>query len=139
MNTPVSFKIANVLTEKGISFNANKRHYLNGGGEEITDAFIAEKYNYNILGRMDVAKSVWATSHIPAPIIADVVMWIYEKHWIWIEAGFGYNPKGFYWLITVIKDKKSFHSETNAFQPSFNSPIEAYEAAIEYTLKHLIK
>lgn len=137
MNTPVSFKIAKVLTEKGISFNANKRHYLNVDGEEITDAFIAEKYNYNIPGHIDVAKSVWATSHIPAPIIAEVVMWIYEKHKIWIWVRINGIHKTFDYSIHSIKTMQG--SLDNIENCGFTSPKDAYEKAIGYTLKNLIK
>lgn len=65
-------------------------------------------------------------------------MWLYEKYGIWTEASFGFRPKGFYWVITVIKNKKMFFSKSNTFQPSFNLPTEAYEAAIKYCLEKLI-
>ena len=68
-----------------------------------------------------------------SPTIADVVMWLYDKHGIWIEViveqpnHFGYD---------VFKVKNNI-SQVEEFI-SFNSPTEAYEAAIEYTLTNLI-
>ena len=70
----------------------------------------------------------------PAPNIGDVVMWLYEKHGIWIVilpellngTEIRYYPSVFEQGIG--EDVESY----------FNSPTEAYEAAIEYTLKELI-
>ena len=68
--------------------------------------------------------------HINAPTIAEVVMWLYEEHGIWIYAH-RIDQKEFYWSIDT--DKKEFTSGEN-----FKTPTEAYEAAIEYTLKNLL-
>lgn len=67
-----------------------------------------------------------------APTIAEVVMWIFNKHSIWIYvnivADFGYNET---WAWnTISPDNKDING--------FNSPTEAYAAAIEYTLNNLI-
>lgn len=84
--------------------------------------------------------------------IGDVVMWLYEKHGIWIEIikidgyqklfyynitcsnGFNFGHK-----ITVIEcdDEKCDEMGYNN-NKYHNSPIEAYEAAIDYTLKNLL-
>jgi hypothetical protein len=72
------------------------------------------------------------------PTVAEVVMWLYEKHGIWIV------PEPFVkqeWetLTYIYKIYKNGYVDTvsRAFL-SFNSPTEAYVAAIEYTLKNLI-
>ncbi len=86
-----------------------------------------------------------------SPTISDVVMWLYEKHGIWIEVSKldGYQNLFFYTItgsngfnyghkITVIEwddDKCDEMGYTNKYK---NSPTEAYEAAIEYTLNNLI-
>lgn len=67
------------------------------------------------------------------PTITEVVMWLYEKHGIWI----GVQPNEPYvdddWCFTIFKDLKNNNS-----LEGYNSPTEAYEVAIEYTLKNLI-
>lgn len=64
-----------------------------------------------------------------APTIREVVMWLYEKHGIWISV-----------LQHSIKGEGTyFESVIGAMTYSgYNSPTEAYEKAIEYTLKKLI-
>ena len=73
---------------------------------------------------------------ISAPTIVEVVMWLYEKHGIWIIPSYELNienhKKEWFWI--AIKD-----GEEIAYQyRDFNSPTEAYEAAIDYTLNNLI-
>lgn len=133
MNTPISLQLAKLLKEKSIKISYNKKHYLNKDGEEVTDEFIAQKYNNHIPASMDAAKSVWAVSHIPAPIISEVVMCLYEKHGIWISAI--PNIKNELWKPILLQNGKDDIYDEFAF----NSPTAAYSAAIEYTLKNLIK
>lgn len=70
------------------------------------------------------------TSTLDYPTIAEVVMWLYEKHGIWISADF--DSKVWYQVITVSKDCNRI------LQGDHDSPTEAYEAAIKYTLENLI-
>ena len=72
------------------------------------------------------------TKEVPLniPTISEVVMWLYEKYGIWISVtkevdGFDY----------VIDNKYGL----SKYQKRFNSPKEAYEAAIDYALKNLIQ
>ena len=65
------------------------------------------------------------------PTIADVVMWLYEKHDIWINV-WPMNKNEFYWGVDT--NEKEFTSD----DINFNSPTEAYEAAIEFILTKLI-
>lgn len=78
------------------------------------------------------------------PTIADVVMWIYEKHRIWIWVGCReledstnrtiFIPQG----RTIPSTKKDgFVVDIIPYTPK-GSPTEAYEAAFEYTLNNLI-
>jgi hypothetical protein len=103
MNTPVSFEIAKLLKEKGFD------------GIEID-------YGLNQILNLK-----------PAPTIAEVVMWLYEKHGIWISP----QPNEPYidndWCFTVFKDLKN-----NGSLEGYNSPTEAYEAAINYVLLNLM-
>jgi hypothetical protein len=83
--------------------------------------------------------------------IVEVVSWLYEKHGIWISVT--YNPEHKNWDYNydninwtkeefdnkLKKDIEGFLESVLNPKPKFNSPIEAYEAAIEYVLKNLIK
>ncbi len=70
--------------------------------------------------------------------IAEVTMWLYEKHGIWISISIDvWNTNLCEFRVIGGKDsyKNPYDYESHI---SYNSPIEAYEAAIEYTLKNLI-
>jgi hypothetical protein len=74
-----------------------------------------------------------------SPTISDVIMWIYEKHEIWIQVKPGGKLET--WDFIVQKKDNTFavsYFEIKQHKPFFNSPTEAYEAAIEYTLNNLI-
>lgn len=109
MNTPVSFPISKLLKEKRFEFRQNEIYYNPVNGfttyEEIT------------------------------PTITEVVMWLYEKLGIWIQPTIcsdktfkvGCIELNNYPLVEhIVKNKNE--------QLYFNSPTEAYEAAIEYVL-----
>lgn len=70
------------------------------------------------------------------PTIAEVVIWLYEKHGIWIgvicDVG---NDLLFTFKIysTKIGEERCIVNGN-----MYESPTEAYEAAIEYTLNNLI-
>jgi len=66
--------------------------------------------------------------------IMQVIMWLYEKHVIWIECYIDDN-KTFGYLITKITKEGRIDSPLNR---EYNAPTEVFEAAIEYTLKNLI-
>lgn len=65
--------------------------------------------------------------------IIQVVMWLYEKHGIWIVVEYSENVK---WCGKIVKLPKAFIEELHN---NFTSPTEAYQEAINYTLKNLIK
>ena len=77
-----------------------------------------------------------------SPTIADVVMWLYEKHKIWIYVTIFQTETQFYcqsWIEIPYKETICLKTGKISHTPSaFNSPAEAYEAAIKYTLKNLI-
>ena len=112
MNTPVSFELAKLLKEKGYPF------------EFITVGELKE-VPLNI------------------PTIAEVVMWLYEKHGIWIVVNphKGKNNLGEFFMefdpeVWSFTNECVFHNTELLY---FNSPTEAYEAAIKYCLTNLIK
>lgn len=75
-------------------------------------------------------------SNIPT---AEVVMWLYEKHGIWIPVDLTDNSKEFYFQPTIHTRKdRDWNDEEMIDQAKsicnwkewkFNSPTEAYEAA----------
>lgn len=118
MNTPVSYKLAKLLKEKGFD-EQNLTIYQDG---EV------------LLLRSTISNSQFMTSrNYTAPTIAEVVMWLYEKHGIWI----GVQPNEPYvdddWCFIIFKNLKNNNS-----LEGYNSPTEAYERGIEYTLNNLI-
>lgn len=117
MNTLISFELAKLLKEKNINIPSD----YSLGVRIYEDGVIKSTCLYN-------------KDTLHAPTIAEVVMWLYEKHGIWITVcvigadGFGY------WLHN--KNRKRLNPEDQGGY--WYSPTEAYEAAIEYTLKNLI-
>lgn len=116
MNTPVNFEIAKLLKEKGFDKITESLWHFNGS--ECIKMINKNSENFGF----------------SAPTIAEVVMWLYEKHGIWITVcvigadGFGY------WLHN--KNRKRLNTEDQGGY--WYSPTEAYEAAIEYTLNNLL-
>lgn len=133
MNTPVSFKIAKLLKEKGFD-------------EPCRAAIVsmsAPFYSRGLTTNTELSKEKLPTL-MSAPTIADVVMWLYEKHGIWIKVDVAAKD---FWHPSILNIEdgsfkvhpsyvsQKFVAEENRM---FNSPTEVYESAIEYTLNNLI-
>lgn len=145
MDTPVSFELAKLLKEKG--FDLGVINYYSGLNLYI-DKF---RFNYNDKTIGDSFMHKRNGGCYSAPTIAEVVMWLYEKHGIWIEVSKldGYQNLFFYTItgsngfnhgakITVIEwddDKCDEMGYNNKYK---HSPTEAYEAAITYCLNNLL-
>jgi hypothetical protein len=129
MNNPVSFELALLLVENKYDISTDSLYvnnsliYANG-----------RKCNWNLEEDYDEIPEP-----VSAPTIADVVMWLYEKHGIWIMVN--------NWKEHVLDDDDNILEKTHLFtwfitgeaeERTFNSPIEAYEAGIEYILTKLI-
>lgn len=114
MNTIVNFETAKFLKDiKG--FEPESKAFYDSSGE-----LFYYNYSNNVMQRFRYA----------APTIAEVVMWIYEEHGIWISVLPSYTWT--YQLYNRVGNQKIFNDGL------FNSPKEAYEAAIKYTLNNLI-
>ncbi len=109
MNTPVSFEIAKLLNKKKCYILSNDR--------------------YNKKGTFTYSKA-WSIS---APTITEVIMWIYEKHNIWVNVTLSRNYNKFTFLLqsSLFEGDKFLHEY-------YNTPTEAYLAGIEYVLTDLI-
>lgn len=127
MNTPVNFELAKLLKEKGLKY------------------YSTNNYFYNEHGKIKYGKALNTYNDYPAeldecdaPAIAEVVMWLYQKHGIWISVShLPFNQK-FAFRVTgkYNEDNKGIlHGYTFSH---YETPTEAYEAAIEYTLTNII-
>ena len=70
--------------------------------------------------------------------IMQVIMWLYEKHEIWINV-IPYNDEELsqtLWENTIIHISDNYNDCSD--YTFYHSPTEAYETAIEYTLTKLI-
>jgi hypothetical protein len=121
MNTTVSFELAKFLKEK--EFEQKTKSY-NEDGKLVTVSLTIRRFNPEKI-------------YYPAPTIAEVVMWLYEKHGIWIEASLNQfsKPKDLHWMYSITFTQNCTYSHS---PKSYKSPTEAYEAAIEYTLNNLL-
>lgn len=146
MNTPVNFEIAKLLKDKEfmdknmygeVRLSQPKFYDSHGVIHNIKDAF--EKTELNLRECYN------------APTISEVIMWMYEKHGIWIDVRYLHKYKEWDYDYSNIKwtdEEYSKHLQKDIDEmlegifnrkPKFNSPIEAYEAAIEHILTKLIK
>lgn len=76
--------------------------------------------------------------------LALVVMWLYEKYGIWINVWSDtnlnlseYKDKA-KWFYVINCDLLNCYDDKGKNKQLLNSPTDAYQAAIEYTLKNLI-
>ena len=108
------------LTKKGY------KHYYEGTVEELDSM---DKNNPNLHSE-----------------IMQAIIWLYEKHRIWVEVRLTDNSRDYYFDYTIITSKDRDFNDEDGFDSAkiiydknkHNSPTEAYEAAIEYTLNNLI-
>lgn len=118
MNTPVSYELAILLKTKGFD-EQSLLIYLDGKIEEL---------------RSTISNSQCTTSRTcSAPIIAEVIMWLYEKHNIWISVTYQRHSEGKHWRYTI---NQIYRTEIVLWE--HNTPTEAYEAAIKYCLEKCI-
>lgn len=133
MNTPVSFELAKLLKEKEIILNS-----INCYAEERLTNKSTGGDLYTGIYRL-CTKSKFHKRYYFAPTIAEVVMWLYEKHGIWVIVK-PYNDEELsqtLWESEMIEIANNYN---DCYDYTFyHSPTEAYSAAIEYTLKNLIK
>ena len=120
MNTPVSFEIAKLLKEK--EFEEQTLYAFKIDGTRISFGNgVNANLNYNHFRQNN--KNALTSS----PTIAQVLMWLYETHDIWIGC-------------TQLKGSQCFDCdiEGETITKMFISPIEAYEAGINHCLTKLI-
>lgn len=154
MNTSVNFEIAKLLKEK--KFNSNTLCFYFEDGEfrqnEINDTYgdygaeytveyseLTDNWNSDWVIKKDGSRCFGCNKDrgyfetFSAPTITEVIMWLYEKHGIWI----GVEPRNeAKWKFNIYT--KTVTTTNNIALAEHNSPTEAYSAAILYTLNNLI-
>jgi len=122
MNTPIIFELAKLLKEKDFDIPVIYFYKNDGTKKSFKDK---SNINFNYFHRNST------NAPTSAPTIAEVVMWLHDKHGIWIapKKVMGMNK----WFPQIYKGDDLIISEIIT-----NSPTEAYLGAIDYTLKNLI-
>ena len=156
MNRPVNFELAKLLKEKGFEqetpgYEDHKYSFyaINDFDNDWRDSF-SKRREGELLEGYYLAPLTEKRENVViiAPTITEVVMWLYEKHGIWINP----IPRLSSWIFTIQEVRTGSNEslididfyESNTYlnfkgvPTIMNSPTEAYEAAIEYTLKNLI-
>lgn len=128
----VNFETAKLLKEKEFeSVNSNRLHrsYYNYLGEyrgDVTDYIVAK------VGKLDTKPF----ESVDAPSIGQAVDWLFEEYGIWIIANIDIQDRWYFELFNIKSKRNSEILPDNEYW--FNSPTEAYEAAINYCLTNLI-
>lgn len=135
MDIPVSFKLAKLLKEKEFNEPIKQRYFIAENIDSDRFPFLQEEcalYNWNNYDD-------FSTSYYSAPTIIDVIMWLYEKHGIWIRVTpLPYSDNLTHWRWEHMSVDYSTRNMKWKKQQDYMSPIEAYSAAIEYVLTKLI-
>jgi hypothetical protein len=131
MNTPIGYPLAKLLKEKGFDVPCRE------GWVNYLVSFTGETRMPDDESNLVIDKL--GNRHlIERPTIADVVMWLYEKHGIWLYCEI--KGDNFYVKAKRIKSnwRRVVSGVVNNENILFNSPIEAYEAGIKYCLEKVI-
>lgn len=86
---------------------------------------------------IEIAELLFKKHGVLLSNISDVVMWLYEKHEMWVDVSLNQfsKPTDLQWMYSIVFTQRCTYSHS---PKSYNSPTEAYEAAILYTLNNLI-
>ncbi len=128
-----SFEVSKLLKEKGFTVECTHRYNTSFNGLEFEMADYANDWNTNYLSK---------PYFLSAPTHALAIKWIRENFGIHIEIRhiktFGINR--FHIIIWKYgeKDYHTIHCDNKIGYEVWDKPEEATEAALLYTLKHLI-
>jgi hypothetical protein len=144
MKKLVSFELAKLLKKKEYQEKVNTKYGYCDGGEidEFSTIFSDTYENFNLefseRQKFINKNGIDELEEFSAPTIANVVMWLYEKHDTWI-----YSKRT--WEIINDKDIDKFSPSINFNDTGFledigyyDTPSEAYEAAIERILNEFL-
>lgn len=130
LNKRVDFSTAKLLKEKGFDEKCS-HYYINDFQNFKHDGKLYKTSLPNDWDNENIFQYVKRTNQFHlcnAPTIAEAVMWLYKKHGLWISV----------WEFTYKDGLKVFKNNIIIYA-EYNHPTEAYEAAISYTLKNLVK
>lgn len=137
MNKEVNFEISKLLKEKGFDELCNN-HYsqalfegTNPDWEGVFPKYSVFKHSDSHYNSKPNNNDSWF--ECSAPTIAEVVMWLYEKHGIWISVQKDWDDS-----ICLGWEAKIDFSDGVRITETVNSIREAYDFAIKYVLKNLI-
>ena len=123
MNTPVSFPLAKLVKEKGFDIPCTEG-WINYLTSFTGETGMPDDESNLVLDRL-------GNPHlIERPTIADVVMWLYKKHGIWISVDPENDTDTWFHTIT--------HNKSETVFGNYSSLTEAYEKGIEYILNNMI-
>jgi hypothetical protein len=138
MNKPINYKLAKLL-------NNNKEiksaHWYNRN-EALFCKFITPILGDSV-DLMDLYDHKVSVEHCEAPMISDVIVWLYEKYNIWISVQIDTTFNKGKHCIMIYRDRnvqlgfEVYSIDDDLFGP-YDTPKLAYEAAIEHTLNNLI-
>ena len=117
MNTPVSFKIKQLLFDKKWRYELT----LDEGGQRVENSLAEQRWNEGDISYVEIA-------------ISDIILWLYDNHGIWISVSKDWDKDTLLGFESVIDDNDGFID-----CGTFKTPTEAYEAAIIHTLNNNIK
>jgi hypothetical protein len=132
MNKEVNFEIAKLLKDKDCVIKPlglkNETDYVEGYEWDCEDENDTVK-----ITEFQFEDHVCYFKYLK-PTIAEVVMWLYEKYGIWISVTKDWDVGKCLGFESIIDTNDGFvNTET------YNSPTEAYEAAITYCLENKIQ
>ena len=135
MDTPVKFEIAKLLKE---STWVEYKYCYDPNDETKTLQTWSDNIKSSTNERLERL--------ISAPTIAEVVMWFYEKHGIWISVECDCYAQLWFSKLSVASEKNwdnidlrhEIISAAKKFPNEHTSPTEAYEEAITYCLNNLL-
>jgi hypothetical protein len=122
MNTPVAFNLAKLIKEKKFDRISQELWYFNGSNCIKLLNRNSENFGFS------------------APTIAEVVMWLYEKHNMWVLVLPTITGHFTYKVVDVRLDPQNPIERPpykGVSANDFNSPTEAYEAAIQCLLENI--
>ena len=129
MDVPVNFEIAKLVEEKGFQPKGPIAEYW----EVDSRWFLINTWEdeYDTLHHEDSPDDMIFLCS--APTIAEVVMWLYEKHGIWIGVQRDWDAGQCLGFEGIIDGNDGIINTK-----TLNSPTEAYEAGIKHVLENLI-
>ena len=131
MNTNVNHEISLLLKEKGYD-KICQAYFKN---ESLFNSRVIEQDSDNWNGNS------YSDCVVSSPTISEVIMWLYEKHGIWISVDKVINVKwanNYFDYKIANTDKNKFITQSNIGGVQPNTPTEDYQDAILHTLKNLI-